>query len=174
MPRLGEVKATKYLPFLTEAMEEGLINTPQRQAAFLAQLAHESVELRYWEEIASGRAYDIAINPTLAKRLGNDKPGDGVKYKGHGPIQITGKANHKGCGEALELDLLNEPKLLTLPENGFRSAVWFWVSRNLSVQADLDTEESFKIITKRINGGYNGWDSRLVYWHRARKALGLE
>lgn len=174
MPKLGAIRAANYLPFLKEAMVEGLINTPARQAAFLAQLAHESVELRYMEEIASGKAYDVAVNPTLANRLGNDQPGDGVKYKGRGPIQITGKANYAAVGQALGVDFIAEPALLAQAEYAFRAAVWYWVSRKLSALADLDTEESYKSITKKINGGYNGWDSRLVYWHRARKALGLE
>ena len=73
-------------------------------------------------------------------------------------------------GKALGLDLLNNPKLLTLPENGTRSAVWFWNRNNLSQLADKDW---FRTITRRINGGYNGLSDRRNYWDRNRSILGL-
>ena len=68
-------------------MEKYQITTPLRRAAFLAQLAHESGELKYMEEIASGEAYEGR------KELGNTAPGDGKRYKGRGPIQLTGRFN---------------------------------------------------------------------------------
>ncbi len=52
--------------------------------------------------------------------------GDGVKFKGHGPIQITGRAAHKACGQFLGVDLVKDPRLLTKPEYGLFSAAWFW------------------------------------------------
>jgi putative chitinase len=153
-----------HIPHIIEAMDEGNINTPRRIAAFLAQLAHESGEYRYMEELADGSAYEGRAD------LGNTQSGDGVRYKGHGPIQITGRANHEACGKALGLDLVTHPVLLTLPENGTRSAVWFWNSRNLSQLADKDW---FKAITRSINGGYNGLSDRRMYWDRNRAILGL-
>lgn len=148
---------------LTEAMDEFLINTPKRQAAFLAQVAHESGSLKYMEEIADGSAYEGRHD------LGNDQPGDGRRYKGHGPIQITGKLNHMRCGSALEVDLLNHPEKLTEPVTGCRSAGWFWKDHNLNVYADTD---KFGALTKAINGGFNGLDERISYWLRARQVLG--
>jgi predicted chitinase len=97
-------------------------------------------------------------------------PGDGVKYKGHGPIQITGRANHMVCGQALKLDLVNYPRLICLPQNGTASACWFWNSRKLSKVAD---REWFRVITRIINGGYNGWHERERYYQRNRFILGL-
>jgi len=162
MPNLPAAKRQLYLPHLNEAMREFEIATYLRACAFLAQLAHESAELRYFEEIASGKAYEGR------KDLGNTQPGDGMKYKGHGPIQITGRANHTACGRALGLDLVNNPTLITLPPNAFRSAGWFWDTRGLNALAD---QRLFKAITKKINGGFNGLADRQKYYDRALRII---
>lgn len=162
MPNLPAAKRQLYLPYLNEAMREFEIATYLRASAFLAQLAHESAELRYFEEIASGKAYEGR------KDLGNTQPGDGVKYKGHGPIQITGRANHTACGKALGLDLVNNPTLITQPPNAFRSAGWFWDTRGLNALAD---QRLFKAITKKINGGFNGLADRQKYYDRALRII---
>jgi predicted chitinase len=162
MPNLPAAKREIYLPFINEAMREFEISTYLRAAAFLSQLAHESAELRYFQELASGAAYEGRVD------LGNTHPGDGRKYKGHGPIQITGRANHKACGEALGLDLINNPMLITLPDHAFRSAGWFWDTRHLNSLAD---QRKFKEITRRINGGYNGLADRQKYYDRALRAI---
>jgi predicted chitinase len=162
MPNLPAAKRQLYLPYLNKAMREFEIATYLRASAFLAQLAHESAELRYFEEIASGKAYEGR------KDLGNTKPGDGVKYKGHGPIQITGRANHTACGKALGLDLVNNPTLITQPPNAFRSAGWFWDTRGLNALAD---QRLFKAITKKINGGFNGLADRQKYYDRALRII---
>lgn len=162
MPNLPAAKRQLYLPFLNEAMREFEIINYLRASAFLAQLAHESAELRYFQELASGAAYEGR------KDLGNTQPGDGRKYKGHGPIQITGRTNHAACGKALGLDLIDNPTLITLPENAFRSAGWFWDTRHLNALAD---KRQFKEITRRINGGYNGLADRQKYYDRALRAI---
>ena len=154
MPNLGSAKADQYLPYLNQAMIQGGINTPQRQAMFLAQLAHESGQLRYFEEIASGAAYEGRTD------LGNTQPGDGVRYKGRGPIQLTGRNNYRAAGNALGVDFENNPTLVATPEWGFKVAVWFWNSRNLSAAADRG---DFDYTTYRINGGYNGNSARHYY-----------
>ncbi len=148
---------------LNATMLEFEVNNHEREAAFLAQLAHESGELRYMEEIASGEAYEGR------RDLGNTEPGDGVRYKGRGPIQITGRANYAACGAALGLDLLAQPELLESPDVGCRSAGWFWKKRGLNELAD---KGDFLLITKRINGGTNGWRSRVLYWEKAKEVLG--
>jgi len=157
-------RAATYAPLLTAAMVEFQIDTPRRQAAFLAHVAHESGSLKYVREIADGLAYEGRVD------LGNTRLGDGKKFKGRGLMQITGRANYGACGEALQLDLLTLPELLEEPAGACRSAAWFWHSKNLNKFADTD---QFGALTRRINGGYNGLDDRIQHWLRARKILGL-
>ncbi|HZI10084.1 MAG TPA: glycoside hydrolase family 19 protein, partial [Myxococcus sp.] len=163
MPNLSVDRANAVLPHLNKASEEAGINTPKRQAAFLAQLAHESGEFRYFEELASGAAYEGRVD------LGNIHPGDGVRYKGRGPIQLTGRSNYRAAGRALGIDLEGNPKRAADLDVGFRTAAWFWNSRNLSPLAD---QGNFREITRRINGGYTGLASRERYYARARQVLG--
>ena len=143
-------------------MAEFEINTPARQAAFLAQIGHESGQLRYVRELASGAAYEGR------KDLGNTQPGDGVRFKGRGLIQITGRANYLKCGEALGLDLIADPELLEQPINACRSAGWFWESRGLNALADAG---DFLRITKRINGGTNGLADRQALYESAQQVF---
>jgi len=157
-------KLELFAPYLNSAMTEGDISTVVRGAAFLAQLAHESNQLQWWEEIADGSRYEGRAD------LGNTVPGYGRKYKGHGPIQITGYKNHKACGEALGLDLVTNPRLLCLPENGFRGSVWFWTSHGLNAVAD---QMAFRQVTFIVNGGYNGYENRLAFYRRSLEVLGV-
>ena len=162
MPKLPAAKASAYLRELNAAMREREITSPERMAAFLAQLALESGELRYMEELASGEAYEGRAN------LGNTQPGDGVRYKGRGPIQLTGRANYRTAGTALGLDLEGNPTLAARPHVGFRVAAWYWHSRGLNSLADTG---NFREITRRINGGFNGLAEREAYWARAKAVL---
>lgn len=170
MPLIG-ARAETFVQPINDAMEIHEINTSQRQAAFLAQLAHESGEFRYMRELASGQAYDTG---PLAKRLGNtpEADGDGQKYKGRGPIQITGRDNYQSCSMALYGDerLLDMPELLEQPFDGCMAAGWFWQSRGLNELAD---KGDFVAITRRINGGINGIKEREMYHRRAKEALGM-
>jgi putative chitinase len=168
MPQAG-ARADRFLDALNEAMEEFEINTPGREAAFLAQLAHESGSLRYVRELASGEAYEGRAD------LGNTQAGDGVRFKGRGLIQITGRANYKTCGDALDLPLVDQPELLEETDNACRSAAWFWDTRQLNALAD---QGEFLKISKRINGvnrktGFpNGWEDRLANYERAQQVMG--
>jgi len=159
-------RVERYVDTLNLAMEEFTINTPTRASAFLAQVAHESGELRYVEEIASGEAYEGRLD------LGNTEPGDGVRFKGRGFLQITGRSNYAACGAALELDLLTAPELLESPAGASRSAGWFWETHGCNELADTD---DFRRITIRINGGLTHYDdgpgSRVAYWNEAKKQL---
>ena len=161
-PKTKTAVLDRYVEPLNAAMEEWEIDSPQRQAAFLAQVAHESGGFHYVRELASGDAYEGR------KDLGNTEAGDGPRYRGRGLIQITGRSNYRACGAALGLDLLGEPELLELPENASRSAGWYWWSRKLNGLADAD---NFRGITLRINGGLNGYLDRCDYWERAKEAL---
>ena len=162
MPNCAPTKRADYLPFIQQAMQEFQITSYLREAAFLAQLAHESGELRYLEEIASGAAYEGR------KDLGNTQPGDGKRYKGRGPIQLTGRANYQKYGDLLGLDLINNPTMAATPQVGFRIAGQFWQLNGLNPLAD---QQNFKEITKRINGGYNGLVDRTMYYDRAKRVL---
>jgi putative chitinase len=162
MPNCSAEKRALYLPFIQQAMQEFAITTFLREAAFLAQLAHESGELRFMEEIASGAAYEGR------RDLGNTQPGDGRRYKGRGPIQLTGRANYKKFGDLLCLDLINNPTMAATPEVGFRIAGLFWQSKGLNELAD---QQKFETITRRINGGINGLKDRIKYYERAKKVL---
>jgi putative chitinase len=169
MPYATAQNIEAYLKPLNDTCELFGVNTPKRIAAFLAQLAHESGSLRYSTELASGEAYDVG---KLAVALGNtpEDDGDGEKYKGRGLIQITGKTNYTAVGKALGVDLLTYPALLCRPDLAAKSAGWYWDSRGLNKHADV---EDFKTITKKINGGYNGYIDRIKHWLRARKIFGL-
>lgn len=163
-------RLAKFHPYLTSAMTEFNITTPQREAAFVAQLLHESGSFKYMEEIASGAAYEPSVNPRLAQKLGNLNEGDGKRYKGRGAIQLTGRANYRAAGAALKLPLEERPELAALPENALRIAAWFWSKNGLNELADAD---KFDDITKRINGGLNGIEDRRKHWSRAKAALGI-
>lgn len=165
MPRCPQALAGRCAPLLTAAMSEAGISTPQRQAAFLAQLAHESGELRYFEELATGEQYEGR------KDLGNVQEGDGRRFKGRGPIQLTGRANYEKASLALGVDFLTHPEIAAEPAHGFRIAGWFWKSHGLNTLAD-GGPLAFDAITKRVNGGTNGKAQRDAYYATARKVLG--
>lgn len=161
MPHAG-TRAAVFLPAINDAMDEFGIDTPPRQAAFLAQICHESGSLCYVRELASGAAYEGRAD------LGNTEPGDGVRYKGRGLIQITGRANYAECGQVLGLPLEQQPELLEQVGAACRSAAWFWTSRGLNEVAD---RRDFRLITRRINGGLNGFADRLAAWERAEAVI---
>lgn len=161
MPSAGS-KALVFLEPLNAAMIEFHINNYNRETTFIAQLAHESGQFRYVRELASGKAYEGR------KDLGNTNPGDGVKYKGRGLIQLTGKANYIALMMALDIDCVEHPELVELPENACRSAGWFWETHGLNKLAD---EGNFLKITRRINGGTNGLADRQAFYTRAKKVL---
>lgn len=163
MRRLSTTRAAAMLPHLVAAMQEADISTPARAAAFLAQLAVESGELRWFEEIASGEAYEGRAD------LGNVHPGDGKRFKGRGPIQLTGRANYRKAGAALGLELEQNPELAARWDVGFRVAGWYWTSHNLNPLADAGL---FRSITHLINGGLNHLSEREEYHRRAREVLG--
>ena len=157
-------KIALFLPFLNDAMEHYEINTPQRIRMFLAQIGHESGMLRYTAELASGEAYEGR------KDLGNTQKGDGVKYKGRGLIQITGRDNFVLCGFDLDLPLLEHPEILSEPKWAALSAGWFWNEHQLNSLCDLGL---FETLTRRINGGLNGYADRYKLLQRAIDVISI-
>jgi putative chitinase len=135
-------------------VEYGILDTPRRLCHFMAQLAHESGGFRYMEEIASGQAYEGRAS------LGNTQPGDGKRYKGRGPIQLTGRTNYRAFGRIIGIDLERHPELAAYPSIGLWVACEYWESRGLNALADADDVEA---ITRKINGGYTGLADRKAY-----------
>ena len=165
LPNAGQ-SAGVFVSALNTAMNHYQIVGLKRVATFIAQIGHESGQLKYVKEI---------WGPTKAQAryegradLGNTVVGDGSKYRGRGLIQITGRANYVECAEALGLDLINHPELLEKPQHACMSAAWFWASRGLNTLADAG---SFSKITTRINGGQNGAADRQALYDRALKVL---
>ncbi|APC15656.1 lysozyme [Pseudomonas frederiksbergensis] len=157
---------------LNTAMTHHNINTPKRIAAFLAQVGHESGQLRYVRELGNDQYLSKYDTGALAIRLGNtpEADGDGQLYRGRGLIQITGRDNYRRCSLALFGDerLLSLPELLEQPQWAAESAAWFWELNGLNELADRG---QFNSITRRINGGLNGLEERLQLWARARAVL---
>jgi putative chitinase len=129
-------------------------------AQFLAQCAHETGNFLHLEELGGNRylaQYDPTVNPAKAKALGNTQAGDGAKYKGRGFIQITGKANYAKAGQALGIDLVNNPELAARPDVAAKVAVWYWQSR---VQPRVQDFSDTRGVTKQINPGLKGLADR--------------
>ena len=182
-----------------DALDAGMrrfeITTPARIAAFAAQLAHESGQLQRWTENlsyrwqrlrqvfpkyfpsdAEARPFDRKperiANRVYASRMGNgpEASGDGWRYRGRGPIQLTGKDNYRACGQGIGVDLVEDPDRLATPEPGCLAAAWFWARNGLNALADAG---DFVTITRRINGGLNGLAERREFWERAKAAFGV-
>jgi len=196
MPLVSATKATECVVYLNKAMERFEINTPLRQAAFLAQLAHESLDLTVWEENLNysdrrllevfkkyfSNANDVKnyhrkpekiANRVYANRMGNgdEASGDGWRYRGRGVIMLTGKGNYSTYGALLNVDLIDEPDLASTTLVAFIIAANFWDMHKLNTLADKQDIEG---ITKRINGGLNGLSDRKSRYERALKVLGVE
>jgi putative chitinase len=192
MPGIGD-RAEAWLEPLNAATAEFAIDTPARIAAFLAQVGHESTDLTRLEEklgYSAGRmmavwpgrfprlevALPYAHNPrALAEhvyggRLGNaaEGSGDGYKYRGRGPLQLTGRDAYALCAKALALPLLDDPDQILEPAPGARSAGWVWQWKGLNPLADAGQMGQ---ITRRINGGTMGIEDRLGRWERTKELL---
>ena len=140
-----------------------LITTPLRLAHFWAQSADESDGFKTLQEYASGAAYEGRID------LGNTQPGDGVRYRGRGIFQLTGRANYLRMGAKFGIDLIGNPEFAAIPENALKIAGEYWREHNLNAAADLN---DIRTITHKINGGYNGLASRKAYFARAWGVFG--
>lgn len=161
-------RATTWAEPITLAMRQFGIDTPERQAAFLAQIGHESGRLVYVRELWGPTTQQAKYEGRAD--LGNNQPGDGFKFRGRGLIQVTGRNNYTLAGRALGLPLIDDPQQLEQPINAARSAAWFWKTHGCNALADAG---DFKALTRRINGGLNGLADRQVLWESAKLALGV-
>jgi predicted chitinase len=150
-------------------MEEFFINTPLRQAAFLAEVAFNTAELSDLEE----RGSDDTLEKLYGQRkeLGNYQPGDGSRYKGRGAFMITGRSLYQSLSQRLGVDLVNRPELAATPDVAFRTAAFFWRSNGLNALADKSDLVS---ISRRINGGgAPSIERQRTYFEKAKIALGV-
>ena len=155
MKHASRQRLRDFAPHLFAAMEEFKISASlKRAAAFIAQLAHESGEFRWMEEIWGPTDAQKRYEPvtSLSKRLGNTQPGDGLRFKGRGPIQLTGRSNYQVFGDKLGLDLLADPAQAGKPETGFRIAGLFWSRNGLNEKADADD-----FIVGFLDGGFGAF-----------------
>lgn len=165
-PNARANQLSRFVEPLNLTMAEFDIRTPLQQAHFLAQLAHESGEFNYVEEIGDGANYEGRED------LGNVVPGDGPRFKGRGLIQVTGRTNYTNCSFDLGLgdELVRRPERLAEDELAARCAGWFWQRNQLNILADAD---DVLAVTRRINGGTNGLSDRIDKLASAKRAFGL-
>lgn len=130
----------------------GILDNHLRLIHFVAQVGHESGSFKYMQEIASGAAYEGRQD------LGNTQRGDGTRYKGRGVIQLTGRANYRNYGRALGIDFERNPDIVATPSIGMLVACKYWSDKGLNALADIG---DIQTITRRINGGLNGYNDRL-------------
>jgi putative chitinase len=168
-PRVGGAKGQRQSQIiaavgheLQSTLERHAIDSRLRIAHFIAQTCHESDGYCTTEEYADGSAYEGRVS------LGNTQPGDGPRFKGRGLIQLTGRANYDRMGKTLGLPLVGNPARASDPATSLVIACQFWSDKKLNAPADRD---DIIAITKAINGGLNGLDSRRDYLSRAKAAL---
>ncbi len=197
VPKARYEDLIRYIDFLNEGMEKLEINTPNRIAAFIAQLAHESADFRSTEENlnyswqalratwptrftsdAFARRYhrqpERIANLVYAGRDGNgdEASGDGWKYRGRGLIQLTFHDNYQAYSQAIsDPSIMADPDQVAQPRHASVSACWFWRNDGLNALADAGDEASFNQISHTINGGWSGKEDRLENWAEARAVL---
>jgi putative chitinase len=177
-------RAQRFAQPLTDAMHRYAIDTPIRQAMFLANVGHESGRLQFttelWGPTPTQRQYEGRAD------LGNVKPGDGSRYRGHGLLQTTGRANHVAVRDRLRRrfpamgvpDFEADPPALALPAWAALSAADYWDMRKINQWADMGDFDGVCDLINRgrktaAEGDSNGWIERAKLYVTARKALGM-
>lgn len=169
---VSPTRASALYPYFLSSLSVASINTCLRLAAFSAQVGHESAGLLYFEELADGSAYED--RPDLC----NTQPGDGRRYKGRGPIQLTGRCNYQNAGAELGRAFATEPEEVGMPSGGFEATAWYWKTYVDNSDADDNSQTAFDRITIAINGcggiisNCNGVTDRRNRWEAAKNLLG--
>lgn len=169
---VSPARANALYPYFLDSLAVADITTCLRVAAFTAQVGHESAGLLYFEEIEDGSQYEGRDD------LGNTQPGDGRRYKGRGPMQLTGRFNYDGAGISLGRAFVDVPEEVGMPSGGFSAASWYWGSRVSNADADEGTTAGLDRITIAVNGCggdinfCNGVEDRRARWTQARQLLG--
>jgi putative chitinase len=184
-------KAADWAEALNLAFETFGIETPEQQASFLGQCAHESANFtaltenlnykaeslcKVWPKrfptLESAQPYhrnpEKIANKVYSSRMGNgdEASGDGWKYRGRGLIQLTGKSNYEAFGKAIDVDVVSDPDLVETPAYAALSAGWFWSTNRLNeIASDITA------VTKKINGGTHGLEDRIAKTEKALQAL---
>jgi len=167
---LSQAKYAELLPTFEAGMRTAQCTNPARAAMWCAQIGHESLGLLYMEEIASGQAYEGR------RDLGNTQPGDGRRFKGRGPIQLTGRSNYgrfgawcqtQGLVDAADYFTRN-PTAVAEPRWGFLAAAWYWTVERPKLNALSDAGDIVGA-TKAINGGTHGLEDRRARWNTCRR-----
>ena len=195
-PGAPDKAAGEFVDTFNKWSEKFGITTPLRAAHFISQCVHECAELKAFEENLNYsekgllKVFPKYFNATTAKQYarkpekianrvyanrmgnGNEASGDGWKYRGRGSIGLTGRSNYLAYSTSgfCVGDLMAHPEWLAKSPGCYKSAMWFWWKNGLNAIADTGDVNA---VTKRVNGGYNGLDSRKKYLVRAKEALGI-
>lgn len=192
-----------YADALAKAMAQfGIDKSKESQAAFLAQVLHESAGLQVFSENLNYAAAALTVmwptrftretaqqfgrtsahpadpvmiaNIAYANRMGNGPAasGDGWRYRGRGPIQLTGKNNYSLCGSGIGVDLVTDPDALLHPGNGCMSAAWFWHAGNRTGRSLNGLGGDIDAISRVVNGGEHGLVDRRVLYAKVLQVLG--
>lgn len=175
-------RAQRFCEALAFAMNAYDIGTPERAAPFLAEIGHESGGLRYTTELWGPTAVQLRYEGRAD--LGNIHHGDGEKFKGHGLLQTTGRANHARVRDRLRArfpalfvpDFEDDPEALAFAQWAALSAADYWDEHGLNALADAG---DFDGISDIINRGHRtirygdaiGFPDRLARYEAAKAAL---
>jgi putative chitinase len=155
VPNARRDLATSLAPAFEKELPLHKITTGLRIAHFIAQMAHEC-GFRHLVELGSDAYFERYEG---RRDLGNTQPGDGPRYKGRGVIQLTGRENYRRFGQRLAIDLENNPERAADADVAVKVACLYWSDRKINDPADQDDVYT---VTRRINGGLNGIDDRIM------------
>jgi len=166
--KYDDVRLQQIVDALNQTFQKYAIDTNKRVCHFLAQVLHESGAFRYSAEIWGNTPAQVGYDTRVD--LGNtpEKDGDGFKFRGRGWIQLTGKTNYQLLGKTFGVDFVSNPDLVAKEPYNSLAAGWFWDKRKLNTFADTDDITS---ITKKINGGLNGFDDRKKWLDKSKLVL---
>lgn len=182
------------IELLPETMKTFKINTPLRLAHFLAQCGHESNNFKVVQEnlkysrdglmrifpryFPGNLAESYALQPekiasrVYGSRMGNgpEESKEGYKFRGRGFIQLTGKSNYKAFGDAINVDVVSNPDLVST-KYPLLSAAWFF-NKNCLAKCDAGASDAVVTsVTRCVNGGTIGLPDRIKHFKIYYKLL---